>query len=126
MCYLAHKYLMVLWYFHEDHHQPKYANIFERNDIFFAIFAIPSMFLFLLEQRLVLTTCFYRTWNHGIWLCYFMIHDVLIHQRFKWFKSTKNRYLIGLRKAHKAHHKRWVRRVVRFLDAICSFKYYNM
>jgi beta-carotene 3-hydroxylase len=33
-----------MWYFHEDHHQPKYANIFERNDIFFAIFAIPSMF----------------------------------------------------------------------------------
>jgi beta-carotene 3-hydroxylase len=24
-----------MWYFHEeDHHQPKYANIFERNDIF--------------------------------------------------------------------------------------------
>jgi beta-carotene 3-hydroxylase len=21
--------------------------------------------------------------------CYFMIHDVLIHQRFKWFKTTK-------------------------------------
>jgi beta-carotene 3-hydroxylase len=58
--------------------------------------------------------------------CYFMIHDVLIHQRFKWFKSTKNRYLIGLRKAHKAHHKRWVRRVVRFWDAIFPFKYYNM
>jgi beta-carotene 3-hydroxylase len=35
-----------------------------------------------------------------------MIHDVLIHQRFKWFKTTKNRYLIGLRKAHKAHHKK--------------------
>jgi beta-carotene 3-hydroxylase len=58
--WLTHKYLMhgFMWYFHEDHHQPKYANIFERNDIFFAIFAIPSMFLFLLEQRLVLTTCF--------------------------------------------------------------------
>jgi beta-carotene 3-hydroxylase len=41
MCYLVnHKYLTVLWYFHEDHHQPKYANIFERNDIFFVIFAI--------------------------------------------------------------------------------------
>jgi beta-carotene 3-hydroxylase len=54
---LTHKYLMhgFMWYFHEDHHQPKY--IFERNDIFFCDFAIPSMFLFLLEQRLVLTTC---------------------------------------------------------------------
>jgi beta-carotene 3-hydroxylase len=34
-----------------------------------------------------------------------MIHDVLIHQRFKWFKHTNNKYLIGLRKAHKVHHK---------------------
>jgi beta-carotene 3-hydroxylase len=36
---------------------------------------------------------------------YFMIHDVLIHQRFKWFKSTKNRYLIGLRKAQSTPQK---------------------
>jgi hypothetical protein len=50
-----------------------------------------------------------------------MIHDVLIHQRFKWFKSKKQ-IPIGLRKAHKAHHKRWVRRVVRFWDAICSLQ----
>jgi beta-carotene 3-hydroxylase len=34
-------------------------------------------------------------------LCYFMIHDVLIHQRFKWFKHTNNKYLIGLRKKQK-------------------------
>ena len=38
-------------------------------------------------------------------LTYFLIHDVLIHQRFKWFKNTKNKYLLGLRKAHKVHHK---------------------
>ena len=25
---------------------------------------------------------------------------------FKWFKRTKNRYLLGLRKAHKIHHKK--------------------
>jgi beta-carotene 3-hydroxylase len=25
---------------------------------------------------------------------YFMIHDVLIHQRFKWFKNTKNTLLV--------------------------------
>jgi beta-carotene 3-hydroxylase len=31
---------------HADHHQPKYANIFERNDIFFVIFAAPSIALF--------------------------------------------------------------------------------
>jgi beta-carotene 3-hydroxylase len=30
--------MRFMWYFHEDHHQPKYANIFERNDIFFCDF----------------------------------------------------------------------------------------
>jgi beta-carotene 3-hydroxylase len=30
----------------DDHHQPKYANIFERNDIFFIIFAAPTIALF--------------------------------------------------------------------------------
>jgi len=38
-------------------------------------------------------------------LAYFLVHDVLIHQRFKWFKNTNNSYLRGLRKAHKIHHK---------------------
>ena len=38
-------------------------------------------------------------------LAYFLVHDVLIHQRFKWFQNTKSWYLIGLRKAHKVHHK---------------------
>ncbi len=41
----------------------------------------------------------------GYGITYFMVHDVLIHQRFKWFKHTKNKYLLGLRKAHKIHHK---------------------
>ena len=46
--WLTHKFVMhgLLWYFHEDHHQPRYQNAFERNDIFFIIFAIPSILLF--------------------------------------------------------------------------------
>lgn len=43
--WLTHKYVMhgFFWYLHEDHHQPKYANFFERNDLFFLIFATPSI-----------------------------------------------------------------------------------
>ena len=58
-------------------------------------------------------------------LAYFLIHDVLIHQRFKWFKKTKNRYLLGLRRAHKVHHKKLMKQ-----DGECfgmlfvPFKYY--
>ena len=38
-------------------------------------------------------------------IAYFLVHDVLIHRRFKWFDNTNNWYLRALRKAHKMHHK---------------------
>lgn len=104
----THKFVMhgFLWYLHEDHHQPKYQNIFEKNDLFFVIFAVPSILLFyygLELQRYHLFAIGLGILVYGI--AYFLVHDVLIHQRFKWFKRTKNRYLLGLRKAHKIHHK---------------------
>lgn len=104
----THKFVMhgFMWYFHEDHHQPKYVNVFERNDIFFVIFAIPSILLFYFGLQGGLNYLFFIGLGilfYGI--AYFLIHDVLIHQRFKWFKNTKNKYLVGLRKAHKVHHK---------------------
>ena len=106
--WLTHKYVMhgFLWYLHEDHHQPKYPRAFEKNDWFFVIFAIPSILLLWYGVIPKLNYLFFI--GLGI-LCYgmayFLIHDVLIHQRFKWFKKTTNKYLIGLRKAHKMHHK---------------------
>ncbi len=104
----THKFVMhgFGWYLHEDHHQPKYQGVFEKNDAFFVVFAIPSMLLFYFGTYTIHTFLFYI--GLGI-LCYgiayFLVHDVLIHQRFKWFKHTNNRYLKGLRKAHKIHHK---------------------
>jgi beta-carotene 3-hydroxylase len=96
----------LMWYFHADHHQPKYANIFERNDIFFVIFAAPSIVLFYFGVQGGMNYLFFIGLGITFYgFCYFMIHDVLIHQRFKWFKYTNNKYLIGLRKAHKIHHK---------------------
>ena len=106
--WLTHKFVMhgFGWYLHEDHHQPKYQGIFEKNDAFFVVFAIPSIALFYFGTYTEHTFLFYIGLGilfYGI--AYFMVHDVLIHQRFKWFKHTNNRYLKGLRKAHKIHHK---------------------
>ncbi len=106
--WLTHKYVMhgFLWYLHADHHQPKYPHVFEKNDAFFVIFAIPSILLFYFGAVPELNFMFFI--GLGIFLyglTYFLIHDVLIHQRFKWFKNTKNKFLLGLRKAHKVHHK---------------------
>jgi len=107
--WLTHKYVMhgFMWYFHEDHHQPKYQGVFEKNDLFFAVFAIPSItLLYLGIEDGVLNYLFFI--GLGIMLygwSYFLVHDVIIHRRFNWFKTSKNRYISGLRKAHKVHHK---------------------
>ena len=128
--WLTHKYVMhgSMWYFHADHHQPKYANIFERNDIFFVIFAAPSIALFCYGVDSDLNYRFFI--GLGIMFygfCYFMIHDVLIHQRFKWFKHTNNKYLIGLRKAHKVHHKHLEKEHGKCFGMLyVPFKYYKI
>ncbi len=106
--WMTHKYVMhgFGWFLHEDHHQPGYPHVFEKNDAFFVVFAIPSMLLFFFGIRPELNYLFFI--GLGILLygiAYFIVHDVLIHRRFNWFKNTKNAYLRGLRKAHKIHHK---------------------
>ena len=76
-------------------------------DLFFVIFALPSslsIYFGLEQQQLYLAAIGFGILLYGV--AYFLVHDVLIHQRFKWFKHTKNRYLVGLRKAHKIHHKK--------------------
>ena len=104
----THKFVMhgFLWYLHADHHQPKYAHVFERNDVFFIIFAIPSILLFYFGAQDGFDYRFFI--GLGIFaygLSYFIVHDIIIHQRLKLFKNTKNKYLIALRKGHKVHHK---------------------
>lgn len=128
--WLTHKYIMhgLMWYFHADHHQPKYAHVFERNDIFFVIFAIPSIVLFYYGVQGGMNYLFFIGLGITFYgLCYFMIHDVLIHQRFKWFKHTNNKYLIGLRKAHKVHHKHLGKEHGECFGMLfVPFKYYKM
>ncbi|MFN8432015.1 MAG: sterol desaturase family protein [Spirosomataceae bacterium] len=106
--WLTHKFVMhgFLWYLHEDHHQPGYNHVFEKNDAFFVIFAIPSIALFYFGLEPVLNFKFFI--GLGILLygmAYFFVHDILIHQRIKLFTNTKNNYLLALRKGHKVHHK---------------------
>jgi len=128
--WLTHKYIMhgSMWYFHADHHQPKYANIFERNDIFFVIFAAPSIALFYFGMEGGLNYKFFIGLGIMFYgLCYFLIHDLLIHQRFKWFKHTNNKYLVGLRKAHKAHQKHLEKEYGECFGMLfVPFKYYKI
>lgn len=103
-----HKYVMhgFLWSVHKDHHK-KTPGFFERNDLFFLVFAVPS-WLFMMFG--IMDGCDWKMWvGIGITLygiAYFLVHEVVIHQRFKFLKNVSSVYLIGLRKAHKAHHKK--------------------
>ena len=47
VAWATHKYLMhgLLWRLHEDHHVVDKNKVFQKNDFFFLIFAIPSMIL---------------------------------------------------------------------------------
>jgi beta-carotene 3-hydroxylase len=51
----------------------------------------------------------FRIWiGSGIALygiAYFLVHDVFIHQRFKWFRTSESAYMLAIRRAHKVHHK---------------------
>jgi beta-carotene 3-hydroxylase len=105
--WLTHKYVMhgFLWYLHEDHHK-KGPGLFEKNDAFFLIFSIPSILCIL-----------FGTFDNKFWLAaigtgiamyglaYFVVHDVIIHQRIKLFTRSNNIYVRSIRWAHKMHHK---------------------
>lgn len=106
--WFTHKYIMhgLGWYLHEDHHQPGYPHVFERNDAFFVVFAIPSILLFWFGAQADFNYLFFIGLGilfYGI--AYFLVHDVLIHRRFRWFDKIQNPYFRALRKAHKVHHK---------------------
>ena len=126
----THKFVMhgFLWYLHEDHHQPKYANVFEQKDIFFVIFAVPSILLIYFGGQ---TNFDYRFFiGLGIFvygLSYFLVYDLMIHQRFKIFINTKNKYLLGLRKGHKVHHKHMGKEQGKCFGMLfVPYKYFNI
>ncbi|MCA6452093.1 MAG: sterol desaturase family protein [Chitinophagaceae bacterium] len=105
--WLTHRYVMhgFLWYLHEDHHQ-KGPGFFEKNDAFFVIFAIPSWLCIMLGS--MNQVYWVVSIGAGIALygfAYFLVHEIIIHQRFKLFTRSNNRYIKAIRWAHKMHHK---------------------
>jgi len=109
MAWFTHRFVMhgLLWVLHRDHHKKDHGSIFERNDAFFLIFAVPAITLFFFGAQAGIADV--RIWiAAGITLygaAYFLVHDVFIHQRTKWLRNTDNFYFRAIRRAHKMHHK---------------------
>lgn len=107
VAWAAHKYVMhgFLWSVHRDHHV-KTPGFFEKNDLFFLIFAIPSWL------GIMLGMIYHQDWAVSVGfgiaaygLAYFAVHEVYIHRRFSWWKKTDNFYFRAVLRAHKMHHK---------------------
>lgn len=109
VAWFAHKYVMHGWgwYLHADHHsrEPKAKDsFFEKNDAFFVVFAVPAMLSYIFGAVYAIPLLLAA--GIGITLygfTYFMIHDVLFHQRIK-LRIRGNVYLRALRRAHGMHH----------------------
>lgn len=109
VAWAAHKYLMhgLLWIWHEDHHKPHHEKhgFFEKNDLFFLVFAIPSMICYITGLATPQRWLLFVGIGISIYgLIYFLIHDVYIHRRFTWFKQLDSKYSRAILRAHGAHH----------------------
>ena len=109
VAWAAHKFLMhgFLWKWHEDHHKPdmKQGHFFEKNDRFFLVFATPGIACILVGTFTAHSWLFFVGLGITIYgAIYFLIHDVYIHQRFKWFRQLDSKYSRGILRAHGAHH----------------------
>ncbi|MEM7162352.1 MAG: carotene hydroxylase [Bacteroidota bacterium] len=107
VAWLTHKYVMhgFLWVLHKDHHIHE-PGFFEKNDAFFLIFAIPGSLLSIFGTFNPNDTMLMIGLGITLYgICYFLVHDIFIHQRFKILKRSNNNYLRAIRKAHKVHHK---------------------
>ncbi len=108
VAWFAHKYIMhgFLWGLHDDHHSKNPNSFFEKNDYFFVIFAVPGIVCIMLGSLFFIPL----TLPIGIGItiygfAYFWVHEIFIHQRFKFLRNSNWTYFKAIRRAHKVHHK---------------------
>lgn len=108
IAWLTHKYLMhgLLWKLHKDHHKKDSYGFFEHNDFFFLIFALPGITALYFGMQYNYNFLFFIGLGITIYgFTYFLVHEIFIHQRFKFFRNTNSLYFRAIRRAHKVHHK---------------------
>jgi beta-carotene 3-hydroxylase len=105
--YVAHRWVMhgPGWFLHASHHRTR-SGMFEANDLYAVIFAIPSIVLLLGGVQL-------GWWPGYAWIgagiaaygaIYFGFHDVIVHQRVRHRYVARSRYMKRIVQAHRLHH----------------------
>jgi len=108
VAYVAHRWVMhgrLGWVLHESHHRER-TGLFELNDLYAAIFAVPSIILLWGGVR--------SDWGSwAVWIgagiaaygaIYFGFHDVIVHQRISHRIVPRSDYFKRIVQAHRIHH----------------------
>ncbi|MBW4331974.1 sterol desaturase family protein [Stakelama sp. CBK3Z-3] len=105
--YVMHRWVMhgPGWFLHKSHHRPRTGN-WELNDLYAAIFAVPSIVLLLGGVQL-------GWWPGCTWIgagiaaygaIYFGFHDIIVHRRVANRYLPRSRYMKRIVQAHRLHH----------------------
>jgi len=107
VAYAAHRWIMhgPGWLLHESHHRSR-TGIWELNDLYAVIFAVPSIALLYGGVNLG-----WGSWT--IWMgagiaaygaIYFGFHDVIVHKRLNHRYVPRSNYMKRIVQAHRLHH----------------------
>ncbi len=105
--YAMHRWVMhgPGWFLHKSHHRPRAGN-WELNDLYFVIFAMPSIILLLGGVQLG-----WGDWATAVGAgiatygaIYLGFHDIIVHQRMKHRYVPRSRYMKRIVQAHRLHH----------------------
>ncbi|HJT41240.1 MAG TPA: beta-carotene hydroxylase [Sphingobium sp.] len=105
--YVMHRWVMhgPGWFLHASHHRTR-TGLWEANDLYFVIFAMPSILLLLGGVQ----------WNWGSWatacgagiagygLIYLGFHDIIVHRRIAHRYVPRSAYMKRIVQAHRLHH----------------------
>lgn len=107
VAYAAHRWIMhgPGWFLHKSHHSTRHGR-WELNDLYAAIFAIPSILLFLWGIGLGHGAAY--AWVGGgiaaYGAIYFGFHDVIVHKRIGHRYVPRSDYMKRIVQAHRLHH----------------------
>lgn len=107
VAYAMHRWVMhgPGWFLHASHHRPRKGR-WEWNDLYFAIFACPSILL--LMGGVQLGWGAWATWAGagiaGYGAIYLGFHDIIVHQRVAHRYVARSSYMKRIVQAHRLHH----------------------